>query len=202
MNTFKSVNDLVAAIDELKYQLKDPGVSTHPMAIEFNNLLNKFIVRWSLGMDQHSFAVIPVGGLAAPKEPLVEESPHQVATIYTNEDIKNEIDKQLILGEVFIRFATDVPGVVVPEDLKSEQYQNLKFSRKYRMSGGAGGCDLDVTDDHIEQTLGFNGRDIKCIVPFDAMCYVWVGPGKMLHRGEKEGSNDMPKNRPMLKLVT
>jgi len=33
---------------ETKYQLKDPGVSTHPMAVEFNELLNKFIVRWSL----------------------------------------------------------------------------------------------------------------------------------------------------------
>ena len=103
MQTFKSVNDLVAAIDELKYQLKDPGVNTHPMAVEFNELLNKFIVRWSLGMDHHTFACVPQGGLPDPKNlPAAEEVSLDVATVYTNEDIKNEIEKQLAHGEVFI----------------------------------------------------------------------------------------------------
>ena len=191
MQTFKSVNDLVAAIDELKYQLKDPGVNTHPMAVEFNELINKFIVRWSLGTDQHTFACIPQGGLPDPKNLPAEES-LEFASVYTNENIRSEIEKQLAKGEVFVRFATDVPGVVVPKDLKSEQYQNLKFSKKYRMSGEAGGCDLDVTDDRIVQTLSFEGEDFQCIVPFDAMCYIWVGPGNTLFRGEAKGSNDTP----------
>ena len=126
----------------------------------------------------------------------------EFASVYTNENIRSEIEKQLAKGEVFVRFATDVPGVVVPKDLKSEQYQNLKFSKKYRMSGGAGGCDLDVTDDRIVQTLSFEGEDFQCIVPFDAMCYIWVGPGNTLFRGEAKGSNATPQTRPMLKLVT
>lgn len=54
-----SEETLVAIINDLKHYLKTREFHKYPMLEDFNDVLNRFIVKWKLDGDQHSYASLP-----------------------------------------------------------------------------------------------------------------------------------------------
>jgi hypothetical protein len=85
---------------------------------------------------------------------------------------KFALEKLLKAGETFIGFDGTNQGVIAPIFLKRNMAAVMKFSPLYRSQQGAGGCDLEVTDNGVSQTLSFGGQDFWCFIPFEAMSTV------------------------------
>jgi len=51
--------ELVSVIDDLKHYLKYRDFHKHEMLEDFNDVLNRFIIKWKLDGSQHDYATIP-----------------------------------------------------------------------------------------------------------------------------------------------
>ena len=63
----------------------------------------------------------------------------------------------------FISFATDYPGVVISKRLLAQYPKEMTIVLQYQFDN------LNVTDDHFEVSLNFNGVNEHLIVPFVAI---------------------------------
>jgi stringent starvation protein B len=66
-------------------------------------------------------------------------------------------------GVAMVHLDARRPGVMVPEQFKSDGHLRLNLSYRYGLP------EFEIGDDEITATLSFSGRPFHCVLPWDAV---------------------------------
>ena len=69
----------------------------------------------------------------------------------------------LARGVAMVHLDARRPGVLVPEQFKSDAHLRLNLSYRYGLP------DFEVGDEQVTATLSFSGRPFLCVLPWDAV---------------------------------
>ena len=84
---------------------------------------------------------------------------------------KAKLEELLLDRSVFIRISLQHPGVMVPEEFRSDPLLVLRISFHFRTP-------LVLLDDRLEQELVFGENYFRCIIPYEALLFATNEAGK------------------------